>query len=139
MPGPKAKPKAVVRKTEEVPASPVGKGNGATIRVLLGSEQGMPHFELRVFAIEPSGRIPSHRHDVLEHGQLVLEGKMILTLDGEERTVSAGDAVFIPAGVSHSYENRGKTPVRFLCAIPRAEYKTEWLEECFRASENTPG
>ena len=129
MPGPKTGSKAVVRNVEEVPGTPVGKGTGATIRVLLGAEQGMPHFEMRVFTIEPSGRIPAHRHDAIEHGQLVLEGSMVLTLDGKERTVSAGDAVFIPAGVSHSYENRGTAAVRFLCAIPRGEYRTEWLEE----------
>ena len=120
--------KSLIRKLSEVPPEPVGKGKGATIRILLGPEQDMPNFHVRLFEIEPGGFIPEHRHDVLEHGQYVLEGNMVMILDGEERKVSAGDSVLIPAGAAHRYENRGKTPVRFLCTIPRMQYGTEWLE-----------
>ena len=54
---------------------------------------------------------------------------MVIGLDKREATVSAGDCVFIPAGVAHWYENRGPVPVRFLCVVPMTEdYQTEWLE-----------
>ena len=48
---------------------------------------------------------------------------------GEVRDVGPGDCVLIPAGVAHSYENRGSVPIRFLCIVPITEaYETEWLE-----------
>jgi quercetin dioxygenase-like cupin family protein len=80
-------------------------------------------------SIEPGGRIPAHRHDAIEHEQLVLEGEMVVSLDGREETVRSGDCLFIPVGVVHWYENRKKAPARFLCIVPRTDaYRTEWLE-----------
>ncbi len=121
--------KPVIRSMDDPKPSPVANSRGATIQVLLGPPDGVPTFITRRFTLEPGGRIPEHRHDSIEHEQVVLEGEMVLTLDGEENTVRAGDAVFIPAGVAHSYENRGTVPVRFLCIIPKTDgYQTEWLE-----------
>jgi quercetin dioxygenase-like cupin family protein len=100
------------------------------MRVLLGPESGVPHFVTRVFTLEPGGRIPSHRHDSIEHEQLVLDGRMVIGLDAREAEVGPGDGIFIPAGVSHWYENRGSETVRFVCVVPRTDdYQTEWLED----------
>jgi quercetin dioxygenase-like cupin family protein len=119
----------VIRPTAEVPATPVDHARGATIQVLLGPAEGVPNFVMRRFTLEPGGRIPAHRHDLIEHEQLVLDGEMTVSLDGEERTVAAGDCLFIPPGVVHWYENRKKAAVRFLCVVPRTDlYRTEWLE-----------
>ena len=42
--------------------------------------------------------------------------------------MSAGEAVLIPAGVVHWYENRSDVPVEFLCIIPKTKnYETEWV------------
>ncbi len=127
--------KPVIRNMDEPRPSPVANSRGATIQVLLGPADGVPGFVTRRFTLEPGGRIPAHRHDTIEHEQVVLSGEMVLTLDGEEHVVRAGDAVFIPAGVAHAYENRKSEPVRFLCIIPKTEdYRTEWLEPPERES-----
>ncbi|MHC4598169.1 MAG: cupin domain-containing protein [Planctomycetota bacterium] len=118
----------LIRRGSEVPAEEIGAAKGAWIKVLLGGEQGLPNFEIREFTLQPGGRIPSHKHDVLEHGQLVLEGEMTILLGEEEHVVRAGDSVFLPQGTAHWYENRTDKPVRFLCVIPRKDYGTEWLE-----------
>lgn len=119
----------VIRAMDEVAERPVERARGATIQVLLGPDDGAPNFVTRCFALQPGGRIPCHRHDTIEHEQLVLAGEMVLGLDGDERTVRAGDCVLIPPGVAHWYENRGTVAVRFLCVVPRtADYRTEWLE-----------
>ena len=121
--------RGVIRAMAEVPGNPVERARGATIQVLIGPDEGASHFVLRRFTLQPGGRIPAHRHDTIEHEQLVLEGEMVLALDGKENTLFAGDSIFIPAGVAHWYENRRKTPVRFLCIVPKTDqYKTEWLE-----------
>jgi quercetin dioxygenase-like cupin family protein len=100
------------------------------MKVLLGLESGVPNFITRHFSVEAGGRIPCHRHDSIEHEQVVLEGSMVIGLDGREVEVVPGDSVFIPAGVDHWYENRGADTVRFVCVVPRTDdYQTEWLEE----------
>jgi quercetin dioxygenase-like cupin family protein len=119
----------IIRKIDDITTSEVERARKATIQVLLGAEEKMPHFYLRRFTLEPGGRIPKHRHDAIEHEQLVLEGEMALSLDGQERIVTEGDCIYIPARVAHAYENRGDAPVRFLCIVPAtASYTTEWLE-----------
>jgi len=120
---------AVIRARSTVEPQPVPRCSGTSIRILLGPESGVPNFVTRQFTIEPGGRIPCHRHDTIEHEQVILEGAMVISLDGRETEVTAGDSIFIPAGVSHWYENRASHPVHFLCVVPHTEdYQTEWLE-----------
>jgi quercetin dioxygenase-like cupin family protein len=123
-------PKPVVRALDAVEGMKVPRCRGATMKVVLGPESGVPNFVTRVFTLDPGGRIPCHRHDSIEHEQIVLDGRMIISLDDRETEVGPGDSIFIPAGVSHWYENRGDASVRFVCVVPRTEdYQTEWLEE----------
>jgi quercetin dioxygenase-like cupin family protein len=120
---------AVIRTADSSPAAPVERARGATMQVLLGPDEGVENFVTRRFTITPGGRVPRHRHDSIEHEQVVLEGAMVVGLEDREVEVAAGDCLFIPAGVAHFYENRGHIPVRFLCVVPLTDdYQTEWLE-----------
>ena len=119
----------VIRSMDEVAAVEVKRARGALMEVLLGAADGAPNFVTRRFTVAPGGRIPCHRHDSIEHEQVVLEGAMVIGLDGREIEVAAGSCLLIPAGVAHWYENRGSVPVRFLCVVPlTSTYQTEWLE-----------
>jgi quercetin dioxygenase-like cupin family protein len=119
----------VIRPVAQVSEQPVPRTRGTTIQILIGPAEGAPNFVTRRFTIAPGGRIPCHRHDTIEHEQVMLEGEMVLGLGQNERTVRAGDSIFIPEGVAHWYENRGTAPVRFLCIVPNTDdYRTEWLE-----------
>mgnify|MGYP005845875941 CR=1 FL=1 len=114
----------------EVAGEPVQRARGARMAVLIGAQQGAPRFITRRFTLAPGGVIPAHRHDAVEHEQVVVRGEMVLTLDGVERVVRAGDAVFIPAGTAHAYANCGAEEVEFLCIVPAtSNYRTEWLAE----------
>jgi len=119
----------IVKRIEEVEEREVSRSRGASIRVILGPRDSMPNFHTRLFTLAPGGHIPAHFHADIEHEQVVLEGEMTLTFNGEPRTIREGDAVYIPAGVTHSYDNTGSIPVRFLCMIPAVDdYATEYLE-----------
>ena len=123
-------PRPVIRSIDSVEPVEVPRCRGTTIQVVLGTELGAPDFDTRHFTLEPGGRIPRHRHDTIEHEQVMLEGKMVLGLDDQEVEVGPGDCVLIPAKVAHWYENRGTAPVKFLCVVPSdVDYQTEWLEE----------
>jgi len=119
----------VVRQIDAIPANPVARTRGARMAVLIGPEQGAPNFVTRRFLLAPGGRIPAHLHPTLEHEQVILRGEMVLGSGTAERVVRAGEAVFLPAGTPHWYENRGAEEVEFLCIIPNTPgYATEWLE-----------
>ncbi|GJM26924.1 MAG: hypothetical protein DHS20C16_33390 [Phycisphaerae bacterium] len=51
------------------------------------------------FDIEPIGEVTPHSHG--EQWGVVLEGRMKLTIGGEEKEYGPGDAYHIPAGVTH--------------------------------------
>jgi len=48
----------------------------------------------------------------------VLQGHARIEIGSEAFEVKAGDVVFIPEGVEHSYQNLGQEPFAFLCVIP---------------------
>ena len=122
-------PSPVVRSMDSVESQTVERSRGAEIQVLIGPTDGAPNFITRRFTLAPGGRIPSHRHDTIEHEQVMLSGSMVLGLDNREVEVNQGDVVFIPAKTAHWYENRSAEDAVFLCIVPKTTaYETEWLE-----------
>ena len=108
--------------------NPVSGADLTRMEVLIGPNDGAPNFIMRRFFMEPGGRIAAHKHPTIEHEQFIIAGQMTLGLDDEVQVARAGDAVYIPAGVAHWYENRGQETAEFLCLIPKtATYDTEWL------------
>lgn len=122
-------PAPVVRNMAAVDPQTVERSRGATIQVLVGPAEGAPNFVTRRFTLAPGGRIPCHRHDEIEHEQVMLAGSMLLGLDNRQEQVTAGDVMFIPPKVAHWYENRSTEDAVFLCIVPVSQdYQTEWLE-----------
>jgi len=110
-------------------APPVTRARGARMAVLIGPEQGAPNFITRRFLLAPGARIPAHRHPAIEHEQVMVRGEMVLGMDDQVRVVRAGDAMYLPAGCVHWYENRSEEEVEFICVVPNTpQYATEWLE-----------
>ena len=106
-----------VRRADSVPAEPVAQGSGTKRQVLIGPDEG-PHFAMRRFIMEPGGGMPLHTNEV-EHEQYVLRGSAWVRIGDEEHHVSAGDVLFIPGGVPHSYRaDAGEEPFEFLCIVP---------------------
>jgi quercetin dioxygenase-like cupin family protein len=108
----------VIRTIDAVEHEPVLESSGASIQELLGRAEGAKTFHTRLVSIEPGGWIAKHLHDEIEHHQVVIEGELKVTLDGETYLVRAGGVLLIPAGVLHGYRNEGATPARFLSTIP---------------------
>ena len=57
-----------------------------------------------VSIVEPGGELALHRHTPPEI-YFALEGAALVTIDGVERKVSAGAAVFIPGDAAHGIRN----------------------------------
>jgi quercetin dioxygenase-like cupin family protein len=106
-----------VRHAADVPEEPVAAGTGTTRQVLIGPDQG-PNFALRRFIMQPGGGMPLHTNEV-EHEQYVLRGSARVQIGEAVHHVKAGDVVFIPGGVPHSYDaDAGSEPFEFLCIVP---------------------
>lgn len=79
---------------------------------------GAPVFAMRRFVIDEDGHTPFHAHD-WEHEVYVLSGTGVVKLEGEEVPIKAGDAVLVPAGEMHGFNNTGiDAPLEFLCLVP---------------------
>jgi quercetin dioxygenase-like cupin family protein len=105
-----------VKHTEDVEKKNVAAGKDTTIQVLISAQEG-PNFALRKFSMQPGGGMPRHTNAV-EHEQYVLRGHARIGIGEETYEVKTGDAVFIPEGVIHYYENIGEEPFEFLCIVP---------------------
>lgn len=77
---------------------------------------------LTFFDFEPGREVPEHAHP---HEQIsyVLEGEMAFTLNGERRTLRAGEGVTIPPNVPHSATFPGPARVMDAWHPVREDYK----------------
>jgi len=75
---------------------------------------GAEQFSLGVVVLEPGKGHERHDHPNSEEVLYFLSGEGVQMIDDEEREVTAGDAVYIPAGVEHSTKNTSWEPLRLL-------------------------
>lgn len=107
------------RKLNSIESMPQKAGVGVSMQMLL-SLQEVPNFAMRCFTIDAGGFMPHHTNTV-EHEQYVLSGRASVKCGDEVFEAVAGDILFIPAGVAHSYETVGEDAYVFLCLIPKGE------------------
>jgi glyoxylate utilization-related uncharacterized protein len=76
------------------------------------------------------GGPPPHRH--LQEDELfyVFDGRLSFTAGDETRTVSAGESVFVPRGITHSYRNVGEADVRMIAIYTPAGMEGWFREVC---------
>lgn len=117
---------AVVRASGAVPGRQVEAGAGTSVQVLLGPDDGTPHFAMRRFRMESGGGIPLHTNEV-EHEQYVLRGRARMRVGEAVHEVGPDDVLFIPAGCPHSYEVLD-APFEFLCLVPNAPDRIRMME-----------
>lgn len=111
-----------VRKNGSREAIDIAAGQGTTMQVLISSDEA-PNFALRKFTMEPHGGMPLHTN-VVEHEQYIVKGSATVEIGDETFEVSAGDSVFIPSLVPHSYK-AGEEGFEFICVVPNKEDKIE--------------
>ncbi len=116
-----------VKPSGEITLNDVPAGAATQTQVLLGPDDGAPNFAMRRFVMGEGGGMPTHTN-LVEHEQYVLRGRGRVTIGGKAHEVKADDAVYIPAGVPHSYEVL-EAPFEFLCVVPNAPDKIEILDE----------
>ena len=117
---------SIVKRSDEVAGTAVAAGRATEVQVLVGPADGAPNFALRRFTMGVGGGMPLHTN-LVEHEQYVLAGSARVVVGEAEHRVSAGDALFIPAGVPHSY-SVVEAPFSFLCVVPNVADRIEILD-----------
>jgi quercetin dioxygenase-like cupin family protein len=118
----------LLRRVDDIDYEPVAAADGLEKGVLIDEARGAPHFAIRRFTLAAGGRVPKHTNEI-EHEQYVLKGEYTVGIGDEERTVSAGDSLLIPAGVVHWYRNEGEEEGAFICAVPNGDDAIDLVEE----------
>jgi len=115
----------VVRSARGVERQPVGAGTATVRQVLLGPDDGAPHFAMRRFIMGDGGGMPRHTNTV-EHEQYVLRGRARVGIGEEIHEVGPDDVLYIPAGTPHFYQVL-EAPFEFLCMVPNLADRIEVL------------
>ena len=85
-------------------------------------------FELTVPAAQRLAA-PAHSHDHYEESVYGLEGVLTWTVDGKAIEVGPGQALCIPRGAVHRFDNHGSRDVKALCAITPAAIGPRFFRE----------
>lgn len=68
---------------------------------------------------EPGKRVPLHKHDATEQVMVIVDGSLEMAIDGEWRTLAAGDVVVVNRGLEHElYSENGVTFMEALAPVP---------------------
>jgi mannose-6-phosphate isomerase-like protein (cupin superfamily) len=70
---------------------------------------------LQISEIPVGSEQPTHSHEP-EQCYYLVKGKGLMIVDGEEREVAAGDAVYIPARAMHGIRNIGSVTLEYVTA-----------------------
>lgn len=93
--------------------------DGSTIRSILDRTNApVQNQSLAEASLPPAAATDRHYHKLSEEFYFILEGTGLMEIDGEEQSVSPGDAILIPAGAWHQIT--ATTPLRFLCCCAPA-------------------
>ena len=101
------------------------------VRFLITAENSngsVAAFELRVPAAQRLAA-PAHSHDHYEETIYGIDGVLTWTVDGKQINVGPGQALCIPRGAVHRFDNHGSQNVKALCVISPAAIGPQYFRE----------
>jgi quercetin dioxygenase-like cupin family protein len=82
---------------------------------------------------------PAHSHDRYEETIYGIDGVLTWTVDGKPIDVGPGEALCIPRGAVHRFDNNGSQDVKVLCVITPAAIGPEYFREMAKAIDAAAG
>jgi mannose-6-phosphate isomerase-like protein (cupin superfamily) len=87
---------------------------GDTYTLKLSGDQTGGAFSLSEALVSPGGGPPPHIHNAEDEAFVVLEGELLLEVDGRTIPAPVGTVLYVPKGTRHGFTNVGTTPARML-------------------------
>jgi quercetin dioxygenase-like cupin family protein len=112
-----------------------------TVRFLLtgaDSNGSIAAFELEVPAAQRL-LAPAHSHDHYEETIYGIAGVLTWTVDGTPIDVGPGQALCIPRGAVHRFDNHGSQDVKALCVITPAAIGPQYFREVAEVNRAAAG
>ena len=112
-----------------------------TVRFLLTGDHStgsIAAFELTVIAGQRLPA-PAHSHDHYEETIYGLSGVLTWAVDGRAHAVGPGQALCIPRGAVHRFDNLGGEDAKALCVITPAAIGPQYFREAFEALRSAAG
>lgn len=72
---------------------------------------------------------PAHSHDHYEETVYGIDGVLTWTVDGKLIDVGPGQALCIPRGATHRFDNNGSEDVKALCVVTPAALGPQYFRE----------
>jgi len=101
------------------------------IRFLITGENSSGSIAAFEFLVPARQRLaaPGHSHDHYEETVYGISGVLTWTVDGKQIDVGPGQALCIPRGAVHRFDNNGSEDVKAVCAITPAAIGPEFFRE----------
>jgi quercetin dioxygenase-like cupin family protein len=104
---------------------------GATrVRFLVEGSESSGSVAVFEVMIPAHARLPApHSHDGYEETIYGLDGESVWTVDGAEATIGVGDAICIPRGSVHAFDNRGDSDAKALAIVTPGILSPDFFRE----------
>ena len=112
--------------------APLQLPGGVEARIRVTGAESDGSFVLLTDVAPPGWSLPPHRHANESETIHITSGAMWLDVDGNRRTLAAGDTAFIPRGTLHGGGTAGDEPVHRVLVFSPAG-----MEDCFTAMAST--
>lgn len=123
------------------PAEEVIRLGPLTVRFLITGEQSAGTVAVFEVAVPASQRLmaPAHSHDHYEETIYGVEGVLTWTVDGKRIDVGPGQALCIPRGAVHRFDNDGAQDVKVVCAVTPAAIGPQYFRDFAEALKAAAG
>ena len=105
------------------------------IGIIVGKDATQSEYVISDGVISPGAFIPDHYHKWEDQTFHIIEGELEIKIGDEVSSISAGDSVHCPRGVSHYMKNVGDKTVRMISYVFPGDWAEDFFAETSRQNE----
>ena len=123
------------------PSAEIIRLGALAVRFLIAGENSRGSIAAFEIMVPSAQRLPApaHSHDHYEETTYGIDGVLSWTVDGKQIDVGPGEALCIPRGAVHRFDNHGTQDVKALCVVTPAAIGPQFFREAAEVINATPG